>query len=808
MSTELSLNERIETAATAIGKVWPLHSFVTANPLAGLEDRPFHDAVADATRLFNGNGYPDVAMFRRALATGRIDEKLLRERLAAYGYPANPEQTLEQMAATRTTADTTAPNTARVDAALTKWLTAFLDQGQATWSMPDRNQGFYAAFRQVARHDTTIPDHTSITTRPESPADAIRDCLSDLPKDQWTDIFQSHLAALPGWTGFIKQRAAEEGPWQTQYPITLMEYLAVRLILVDLFEAPLTPAEASDVEWTSVASAEQSVPLPEVWLRAWEATYRSALVDTLTEASASLADSTNESRPDAQFVFCIDTRSEIIRRHIEAAGNYDTYGYAGFFGIPMRYHAYGTDMAVDACPPILETEHHIPEHPTTASTESQSTFDRWHAAVNTSRKAIKQLRSNPATAFSFIESAGAGYGLGLLTRTVLPRRLYDLLETTNEVVPDRHTFCAPALEQTSTGEHDLPVGLTLDQKLAYAAAAFEQMGWDQFARIVVFTGHASQTANNPFDSSLDCGACAANPGGPNARVLAAICNDDAVRQRLQTRGIDIPEETLFVAGEHNTTTSEIDLYDSVIPETHRADLEQLQADLDTAQAGAARERAPRMGDSPDSGTDAVKRRAVDWAETRPEWGLAGNASFVIGPRALTAGCNLDGRAFLHAYNWRTDPDGEALRSIMTGPMVVTQWINMQYYFATVDNAVFGSGSKITQNPVGNIGVYQGNGGDLMAGLPAQSLMHTDGKPYHQPLRLSTIIHAPVDRVTTILATEESLTDLVENNWCSLTVIDPQQRHQALHYAGDGDWIPVDNHPSGPAVSPPIVADDD
>jgi uncharacterized protein YbcC (UPF0753/DUF2309 family) len=38
-------------------------------------------------------------------------------------------------------------------------------------------------------------------------------------------------------------------------------------------------------------------------------------------------------------------------------------------------------------------------------------------------------------------------------------------------------------------------------------------------------------------------------------------------------------------------------------------------------------------------------------------------------------------------------------------MVVTQWINSQYYFSTVDTAVYSSGSKVTQNPVGNVGVY-------------------------------------------------------------------------------------------------------
>jgi uncharacterized protein YbcC (UPF0753/DUF2309 family) len=144
---------------------------------------------------------------------------------------------------------------------------------------------------------------------------------------------------------------------------------------------------------------------------------------------------------------------------------------------------------------------------------------------------------------------------------------------------------------------------------------------------------------------------------------------------------------------------------------------------------------------------------------------------------------------------------------MTGPMVVTQWINTQYYFSTVDNAVYGSGSKVTQNPIGNVGVYQGNGGDLMTGLPSQSLMSADDEPYHQPLRLSTVVHAPVDRVTEVLSNNADLASLLDNNWLSLTVVDPQQDHRAFHYEGDLNWRPV-GVPNSPELTSTASAADD
>ncbi|MDY6818203.1 MAG: DUF2309 domain-containing protein [Halobacteriales archaeon] len=799
MSTDIDVRDSIERAADVVGPVWPLYSFVTANPLAGFEEQPFHEGVEEGRRLFGANGYPSADMFRRAWTTGRIDADILDAKLTEHGYTADPATLLDRMAE----AEHEDPNggdgktaTDRVDQVLTKWLAAFLDQGKAHWPMPNREQGFYTAVRSVAHHDREIPDREQLAELPEDPIAAIKRILADQPEEQWPTIFESQLAALPGWTGFIKQRIADETAWQSTYPISLAGYLAIRLALTDLFDAPIAPpapatAHAEDPPGSEdvgdTDTTEDGMALPAIWLAAWEATYREQLVDAITDASVAQEENDESDRPAAQLVFCIDTRSEIIRRHVEAAGDYETHGYAGFFGIPMRYEGYDTAVTVDACPPILEAEHRIRDRPTGEHDAARDSHDRWSNTLDAGRELMDALKTNAATAFSFVESAGVGYGAALATRTLLPARVYDLLAATDDRVPDDHEFCAPALEYDPDTNTELSEGLTLEEQVEYAATAFELMGIEQFARVVVFTGHASQTANNPFDSSLDCGACAGNPGGPSARVLAAICNDDTVRAKLRNRGITIPDDTIFVAGQHNTTTDEIELYDGTVPESHAADIEQLRADLAVARANATAERAGDMQPDVTSGVRETERRAGDWAETRPEWGLAGNAAFVIGPRALTDGLDLDGRSFLHSYDWTTDPNGDALEAIMTGPMVVTQWINTQYYFATVDNAVYGSGSKVTHNPIGNVGVYQGNGGDLMTGLPLQSLRSTDDELYHQPLRLSTVIHAPVERVTEILREQEPVATLLDNQWLSLTVVDPQQNHRALHYDGELSW---------------------
>jgi uncharacterized protein YbcC (UPF0753/DUF2309 family) len=795
MSTEPAIRDSIERAATSVGTVWPLHSFVTANPLSGFEDRPFPEAVDRANDLFGGRGYPSADVFRRAWEDGRIDPGMLSDELAAGGYDADadPEALLSRMAtAGDPDRDDDSTPADRVDALLSKWLAAFLDEGQAEWPLPNRERGFYAAFRHAARYDREIPDAEAVTALPGDPTDAVRDLLVDYPEGRWDAIFEHHLSALPGWTGLIKHRTDGDGDWESTCPITLTGYLAARLFLTEQVGAPVDPGPTATGD-----DADDRPPIPEVWLRAWEATYRDELVDAVAAESETLA-AADGGRPDAQFVFCIDTRSERIRRHIEAAGNYDTHGYAGFFGVPMRHEGHGSDVAVDACPPILDPQHRIDDRP--IDDDRQAVHDRWSDLADAGTHLLKALKSNAATAFSFVESAGSGYGAALAARTLLPGRVYDALASVDERTPDAHEFCEPTVDHDPDAEGALPRGLTHEEKVSYAETAFDLMGWETFARVVVFAGHASQTANNPYGSSLDCGACAGNPGGPNARVLATVCNDEAVKDALRDRGYDIPDDTVFVAAEHDTTTDEVTLFADDVPESHAADVAQLRADLVTARAGAAAERTGSVRDA--------ERRAADWAETRPEWGLAGNAGFVVGPRELTDDRHLDGRAFLHSYDWRTDDDGDALEAIVTGPLVVTQWINAQYYFSTVDNAVYGGGSKITQNPVGNVGVYQGNGGDLMTGLPLQSLYATDDEPYHQPLRLSTVIHAPVDRVTDVLAGHDAVTSLLDNGWLSLSVVDPE-RDDVYHYDGQLTWSPArSDTPAAPERAAPTATADD
>jgi uncharacterized protein YbcC (UPF0753/DUF2309 family) len=108
-------------------------------------------------------------------------------------------------------------------------------------------------------------------------------------------------------------------------------------------------------------------------------------------------------------------------------------------------------------------------------------------------------------------------------------------------------------------------------------------------------------------------------------------------------------------------------------------------------------------------------------------------------RAASQPACCSGQAWL-ADAERHDP---VLDLILTAPVVVASWISLQYYGSAVTPALFGAGNKLIHNAVGGIGVLEGNGGRLRAGLPWQSL-HDAMSRRHAPLRLSVAIQALFD----------------------------------------------------------------
>ncbi|WP_441000211.1 DUF2309 domain-containing protein [Fodinibius sp. SL11] len=747
---------------------WPLYSFVTSNPLAGLENLRFDEAIARIRKDIGIDGYPSARFFQQARERGAIDQARLEQQLQDQNITLTVEESLLHIKELESQ-KTQNHLLGEVDRHMIKWLTVFLDEGSTEWGMPNRDSGFYQAWLSTARFDRRLPNRQIISSLPGDPLETIKHLTSPYHTEDLIPILRHHLFALPGWVGYIKFRTENPSDWQDAHPITLEDYLAVRLTLCSMLDTdffpPPNPSEQDRKELDKLKLA---------WLTALERTYQDTLIQKVKN-QALIKQNGTQTMPDAQIVFCIDTRSERIRRAVEKAGDYETFGYAGFFGVAMEYVHPEKDVHHKSCPPIIDAELKATEQIRTEDHSQAENFDYYNSLKKAIEKLKFSLKNNIPASFGYVESTGFFYAIAMLIRTLAPNLVHRLEHFVSEFIGHPEYFSDIILSTESSDRSQILNELSTSKKAEIAYSAFNLMGWDKFSDLVIFAGHGSQTANNPFASSLDCGACAGNKGRHNARALANICNDNNIRKLLaEDYNIAIPDDTWFLAAEHNTTTNHIHLFDKKVPDTYREQVEQLKENLRTAQNYANLEQFDISDGNQKASRIEAGRRASDWAETRPEWGLSGNASFIIAPRALTANLDLEARSFLHSYDWQKDIDGQKLEAILKGPMVVTQWINNHYYFAAVDNEKLGSGTKVTQNVTGKHGVVQGNGGDLKCGLPLESLREDDNLLQHLPLRLTVIVYAPEERVKSIFAAnQETLGKLVENEWIYLMVLDPE-----------------------------------
>lgn len=731
-TVDVDIQTLIAKAAEIIAPIWPMQTLIARNPLQCMEALSFEEAIAMGERFF-----------------ARSSDML---------------------------------HASIVNREMVKWCQVFLDEGQATIVMPERDKGFYRAWSMLAPFDHHLRPFKNewLFSLPSEAEEAITLCLNKLaiPKDQLEDYFKNHLAELPGWAGYIKWRAE----WQKKEvglknPISLTDFLAVRLVITCAIDEESSQKNLkSDVFPSKILGKEF---LSE--LRKREEKYRRDLLKLMVPEVVKLSHTKKSlSRIDAQIVFCIDVRSEPFRMRIEREGNYETFGFAGFFGLPVSVHNYNDDHAKDCCPVLIKPQYKVLEEPNCVDRGLISHHQKGRSLLNIIQGLYQDLKYNFATPFALVETIGMWCGFWMAIRTFMPISCVKIRQLIKEIIkPTISTL--PKIE------------IPLADQILYGESALRMMGLTKnFARLVVLCGHGSKTENNPYASALDCGACGGNHGGQNGKILGAILNSYEVRAALKEKGIAIPEDTLFVGAQHNTTTDEVVIDESaIVSNMHKAIVQQLKTDLIKAGNSNSQYRCRTFGmdASLTNARKHVLKRSSDWAEVRPEWGLARNAAFIIGPRMLTKELDLDGRCFLHSYEWGEDREGKSLERILTAPMVVAEWINTQYLFSTLNNIAYGSGSKITHNVTGKFGIMQGNSSDLMHGLPLQSVNITDDQSYHEALRLQVIVYAPRSRIDLIVEKNAILKTLLFNHWVILVAIDPNDS-KPYRLIGQSGWSEI------------------
>ncbi len=722
---EDDLDTRLRTVVRNTAPQWPLKSFIAVNPFMAMGGKDFAEAAVEIARTRGARLVPDVSL-PEALPT-----------LADAAGQAGGR-----------------PVAAFVTERISQWAAGYYDQGQAVWGNPWRDLPPFAAWRAEARIDRApelwgMPGFRAMVAGlPGDPVAAAEDLLRtlNLPEAVEALYLQRLFGTVGGWAALLRHRdwsamlagGSDDGP---------RDLLVIRLAWDVLVARALTD-EATINRWRAAICAAPPAVTPDLsGLEAREGRWRDALLRTLAQPAPDMP------APAVQAVFCIDVRSEPFRHALEQAWPaIETSGFAGFFGLPVTVLGV-SGVRQPACPPLVRPHALVCE-------ALPGTRD----SLQPLRAAIDGLKRTGASALGYVESFGLGAAGSLIAS--------GLGVKSARRAPDAALSIAAA-----------SAGPEAQARASLAAGLLKGAGLRQpRAALVVLVGHEGQSRNNPHAAGLHCGACGGRSGAVNARAAAMILNDPEVRAILKAQeGIDIPGKTWFAAAVHNTTTDELRLLDAEhIPGHLNGEKAAFEKAAATAGASVRRLRSPALGEAPT--LKAFRGRAADPSQVRPEWGLAGCAGFIAAPRRLTRGKTLGGRIFLHSYEWGADDGFAVLEQILTAPVIVASWINLQYFASAAAPDVFGAGNKVLHNVVGgNLGVLEGNGGDLRLGLPMQSI--SDGQTLrHEALRLSVIVAAPTSAIDGVLSRHRSVRDLVENRWIHLFAMDDDGRVTARRTA--------------------------
>lgn len=791
------LDSAIQSACDSISPNWPLDRMIAVNPYWSLVDRPFDQVAHQLATLAGSSMAMPLAYYAERWQNGDISPRDLDTAIALLpnvtgwdsqrALAALQSEDVLSCAAPLLCDVLDSQRDLHKEPAwcdtithqVAQFCAAYFDHDQADWH-PSGDKGLYPSWRDSLRHDHSVallmkaPHIPSLAPKMASTARAqIHAVLTQLniAESQWQDYLQAVIYRVSGWAAWCAYQK-----WQASFSQlndeTIVDLLAIRLswewILDDKARHSSSLWQHWQTQWNQHFQHDHPAALEArlIWLRAHEISYQRHLNHTLAQPTKAIKTS-----KQIQAVFCIDVRSEVIRRHLEAQSEaIETLGFAGFFGLPASYTPIGTDIKRPQLPGLLAPSFSICDSSgckTQDALLAEKTKQRLQSASSWSL-----LNAMPASNFTLVETLGLGYVSKLIKRTL----------SVGSASDDKAVLSGATLRPTLVAN--------LEQQVTLAENVLKGMGLVRdFAPFVLLVGHGSENANNPQRAGLDCGACCGQTGEVNTRALAQLLNTAAVRQSLASRGIEIAASTQFVAALHNTTTDSITLFDTdLLEHDAKMSLPELQATLEQASCAARQERALPLGlepwaTKPKQLQQKIEKRSQDWSQTRPEWGLANNAAFIIAPRALTRGIKLDGRTFLHEYHSEQDPEANLLAQIMTAPMVVTHWINMQYFASTVDNLRYGSGNKTLHNVVGGrLGVFEGNGGDLRIGLALQSLH--DGKQWrHDPLRLTVVIDAPEQSIERVIREHPIVQQLVDNQWLYLARVS----HQSLAFYQQGQW---------------------
>lgn len=798
------LRAAIDHAAELLPAQGPISVFIHHNTLHAFEDLPFEQAVVEAGRRFGCEPFLTEARFHEEIAAGRITEDdlvavlgndatdvrlaMLRNPIPAPrgaalrwlldeidGLTADLWETLVAHARTLPPLPPATRPATRVDPLLIRAVAAFLDQGIATWPMPDRELGFYRAFRRLCGcpilRDEEARGLDALGSATESLA------ALGVPESEWAEYVGETLLPVRGWAGMMRvlERDPNRAPVAAP-PCSLADFVAVKLHFdrregraERAVEPPPTPEErAYPVFRVAIATGRRDPKLfaeveafgelerRRVLQLAYERNFHCRVLDALARPPVPTAS------PSFQAIFCLDEREESLRRHLEEVEpRCETFGTAGFFGVAMYYRDAGDPHWTPLCPIQIRPEHTIEEEFSGLTTRRMRRA-AWRRGLGLLQRHLSTGSRTLARGAFVATGLGALASLPLVARVLFPRttsrlrrRTASWLEPTGKSRLRLDARPGADLEGTRRG-------FTVEEMRAIVSRLLDETGLrGKTAPLVLVVGHGSSSLNNPHESAHDCGACGGGRGGPNARAFAAMANDPRV---------GLAPGTWFVGGVHNSCDDSIEFFDTdLIPNALRAKFEAAATALDEACLRNAHERSRRFGQVPLDLPPAEARRRMeaqseDLAQPRPEYGHATNAFAFIGRRERTRGLFLDRRAFLISYD--PDDDGTRLARVLGAVIPVVAGISLEYYFSFVDPTGYGCGTKLPHNIVSLLGVMDGHQSDLRTGLPWQMV------EIHEPVRLLVVVETRPETLDRVVRENPAIRRLVENRWIFMTALPP------------------------------------
>jgi uncharacterized protein YbcC (UPF0753/DUF2309 family) len=807
INNSVNVSNTAQAALNAVDKIapsWPLDQMIAVNPLWSLRNKPFKTVSAELaalggrTCLWGAGEY--MALYKRGditddalLQAAKLDDSdmsitQLVDALQSSTTPVAQWKTILSLVDQNKVDQQAHSQDTWQDSwgeAITQYISQFCAahyQQQQPLLQQKNGTALYQHWLTHISNDRGVGVsmsssrlHQQFAELPNSEHALIEMAVSVLgvQDDVVEDYFHSLLLDISGWASYVaylrwQQALGEKDSSDGQDDGIAL--LAIRLAWdLVLYKQSVAANSALSLDWQqeqltladSVAEHKQHQQILWIWARALELSEQQRLQSTIKSSYSNIKPQSSDIK--LQALFCIDVRSEVIRRALESQSEgIQTLGFAGFFGLPIAYQPQYTNLSRPQLPGLLAPA-------ITARQSNGQKHGQKNSALSTIYQKIAPLKKqahwqrwgqSAGSGFSQVESAGWLYGIKMLKQTFFPQA---------EESP---------LDQLSHhGDWELyrdDQPLSVDDKATLCSGILSVMGITDFADTVLLVGHGSHSANNLHAAGLNCGACGGQTGEVNVRVLAQLLNDSEIRAALADKH-RIPSNTQFIAALHNTTTEEITCFAGM----NNIVMQEIQQWLQQATAAAQQDRAPTIDPSwPTLSAPALHKKFIqqshDWSQVRPEWGLANNNAFIIAPRAWTKQANLRGRVFLHDYQHQKDTSGSTLELLMTAPMIVTHWINMQYNASTTDNDHYGSGNKVLHNAVGgNVGVFEGNGGDLRIGLSKQSL-HNGTKWMHTPQRLCVYIAAPQSNISKIVERHEMLQQLINNEWIYVFSWQPEE----------------------------------